>query len=112
MRKLYVLLLLIFCTSFQLNAQWKHTLDNFRTVSNFAECRNYIFAGTEGWGVFRSSYNDDIETERNKDLQSATLPEQKEQLQARISYTDKKIDQIVYQLYELTEEEIKIVEGE
>lgn len=48
----------------------------------------------------------------NKDLQVATLPEQKEQLQARISYTDKKIDQLVYQLYELTEEEIKIVEGE
>ncbi len=48
----------------------------------------------------------------NKDLQSATLPEQKEQLQARISYTDKKIDSLVYQLYGLTEEEIRIVEGE
>ena len=36
----------------------------------------------------------------------------KEQLKARISYTDKKIDQLVYQLYDLTEEEIKIVEGE
>lgn len=48
----------------------------------------------------------------NKDLQAATLPEQKEQLQARISYTDKKIDQLVYQLYELTEAEINIVEGE
>ena len=47
----------------------------------------------------------------NKDLQAATLPEQKEQLKARISYTDKKIDQLVYQLYELTEEEIKIVEN-
>ena len=34
------------------------------------------------------------------------------QLKARISYTDKKIDQLVYQLYELNEEEIKIVEGE
>ncbi|MBX3042721.1 MAG: N-6 DNA methylase [Candidatus Kapabacteria bacterium] len=48
----------------------------------------------------------------NKDLQAATLPEQKEHLQARIKYTDNKIDQLVYQLYELTEEEIKIVEGE
>jgi adenine-specific DNA-methyltransferase len=48
----------------------------------------------------------------NKDLQAATLPEQKEQLQARIKYTDKKIDRLVYQLYQLTDDEIKIVEGE
>ena len=48
----------------------------------------------------------------NKDLQYATLPEQKEQLKARIEYTDKKIDRLVYQLYDLTEDEIKIVEGE
>ena len=48
----------------------------------------------------------------NKDLQAATLPEQKEQIQQRINYTDKKIDQLVYQLYDLTEEEIKVVEGE
>jgi len=48
----------------------------------------------------------------NKDLQTATLPEQKEQIQQRIQYTDKKIDQLVYELYGLTEEEIKVVEGE
>ncbi len=48
----------------------------------------------------------------NKDLQSATLPEQKELIQQRINYTDKQIDKLVYELYELTEEEIKIVEGE
>lgn len=48
----------------------------------------------------------------NKDLQAATLPEQKEHLQARIKYTDKQIDKLVYQLYELSEEEIRIVEGE
>ena len=48
----------------------------------------------------------------NKDMQNVTLPEQKEQLKARIEYTDKKIDRLVYQLYDLTEDEIKIVEGE
>ena len=31
-------------------------------------------------------------------------------LQTQINETDKEIDQLVYQLYELTEEEIKIVE--
>jgi len=48
----------------------------------------------------------------NKDLHNAKLPEQKEQLKARIDYTDKKIDKLVYDLYGLTEEEIRIVEGE
>jgi hypothetical protein len=55
---------------------------------------------------------DDQMLQLNKDLQKVTLPEQKEQLKARIQYTDKKIDRLVYDLYELTEEEIKIVEGE
>ena len=32
-------------------------------------------------------------------------------IQHTISQTDKEIDQLVYKLYELTEEEIKIVEG-
>ena len=48
----------------------------------------------------------------NKDLQAATLPEQKEQLKSKIQYTDQKIDKLVYVLYELTDDEIKIVEGE
>lgn len=33
-------------------------------------------------------------------------------LKAEIDQTDKEIDQMVYELYGLTEEEIKIVEGE
>ena len=33
------------------------------------------------------------------------------ELKARINATDKEIDQMVYQLYGLTDEEIKIVEG-
>ena len=32
--------------------------------------------------------------------------------QRQITATDKQIDQLVYQLYDLTEEEIKIVEGQ
>ncbi len=34
------------------------------------------------------------------------------ELKAEIDKTDKEIDQMVYELYGLTEEEIKIVEGE
>jgi len=41
----------------------------------------------------------------------ATLPNQKEQLKARIGHTDDKINRMVYQLYGLTAEEIGIVEN-
>lgn len=43
--------------------------------------------------------------------QASTLPEQLQQLEQRIAYTDDKINEKVYALYGLTEEEIKIVEG-
>jgi hypothetical protein len=47
----------------------------------------------------------------NKELQSATLPDHREQIKARIDHTDEKINRLVYQLYGLTEEEIRIVEN-
>jgi len=37
--------------------------------------------------------------------------QEKKILQKQIAITDRQIDQLVYQLYDLTEEEIKIVEG-
>jgi len=48
----------------------------------------------------------------HKRLQQARLPEEKTQLQRQIEATDRQIDQLVYELYELTEDEIKIVESE
>jgi adenine-specific DNA-methyltransferase len=47
----------------------------------------------------------------NKEKQQTTLPEKLEQLQHRINHTDDKINKLVYELYDLTEEEIKIVES-
>ncbi|MBN1128791.1 MAG: Eco57I restriction-modification methylase domain-containing protein [Chitinispirillaceae bacterium] len=41
----------------------------------------------------------------------ARTPHEKSLLQRRIDSTDRKIDELVYELYGLTEEEIKIVEG-
>lgn len=37
---------------------------------------------------------------------------EREPIERQIAATDKKIDALVYELYGLTEEEIKIVEGE
>ena len=46
-----------------------------------------------------------------KQLQQAKTESDKDYLQRKCDSIDKQIDQIVYQLYGLTEEEIKIVEG-
>ncbi|HNB54211.1 MAG TPA: TaqI-like C-terminal specificity domain-containing protein, partial [Anaerolineales bacterium] len=47
----------------------------------------------------------------HKQLSAAHTPTEKTMLQRQIATTDKAIDQLVYQLYGLTEEEIAVVEG-
>jgi hypothetical protein len=49
--------------------------------------------------------------ELHKKLSDAKIPEAQTMLQRQIEATDKEIDRLVYELYGLTEEEIKIVEG-
>jgi hypothetical protein len=46
----------------------------------------------------------------NKELQAASLPEKNEQIRQRIEYNEDKINEIVYELYGLTDEEVKIIE--
>ena len=48
----------------------------------------------------------------NKQLQAAKTDHEKTSLQRQIDVTDKQIDQLVYELYGLTDDEIKIVEGQ
>ena len=47
----------------------------------------------------------------HKSLASAQSPHEKERLERQIKSTDGGIDKLVYELYGLTEEEIKIVES-
>ena len=49
--------------------------------------------------------------ELHKRSASARTPQDKEMLERQIESTDEAIDRLVYELYGLTEEEIKIVEG-
>lgn len=46
----------------------------------------------------------------HKNLDAAKTPNEKKMLERQIDATDKQIDKLVYELYDLTEEEIKIVE--
>ncbi|SFE92247.1 Eco57I restriction-modification methylase domain-containing protein [Thermoflexibacter ruber] len=50
--------------------------------------------------------------ELNKRLHKATLPSDIRQLQARIQAAERQIDQLIYQLYELSPEEIKLIDPE
>jgi len=45
-------------------------------------------------------------------LNQPQMPQQKTMLQRQIEFTDRAIDTLVYELYGLTAEEIRIVEGE
>ncbi len=47
----------------------------------------------------------------NEDIKSATLQSKIDQIQSRIDYCEQGINQIVYQLYGLTQEEIAMVEN-
>lgn len=47
----------------------------------------------------------------HKQIQEVHTPHEKTLIQSQIEYTDGQIDELVYKLYDLTEEEIKIVEG-
>ena len=47
----------------------------------------------------------------NEEKVDAKLPSKVSQIESKIDYCENRINEIVYQLYELTEEEIKIVEG-
>ena len=54
--------------------------------------------------------NVDLLLQLNKELQIATVPNQIEQIKSRVEYSEDKINEVVYGLYGLTKEEIKIVE--
>ncbi|GAI83217.1 unnamed protein product, partial [marine sediment metagenome] len=47
----------------------------------------------------------------NKELQKTKLETQRNQLQRAIDYSEKKIDELVYELYGLTKKEIEIIEN-
>jgi hypothetical protein len=47
----------------------------------------------------------------HKNLAAARIPDEKTKIQRLISAADSQIDKLVYKLYNLTEDEIKIVDG-
>jgi len=49
--------------------------------------------------------------ELHKKLAAAKIPDEKTRIQREISATDSQIDKLVYELYDLTKEEIAIVES-
>ena len=63
----------------------------------------------------KNQYNEiikhvDLLLKLNEDLKSEKLQSKIEQIKTRIEHSEEKINQLVYELYELTPEEIKIIE--
>lgn len=59
----------------------------------------------------QGQYNEVLGWDVHKRLAAETVPHVKTVLQRQIEATDRQIDQLVYELYELTAEEIAVVEG-
>lgn len=57
------------------------------------------------------STNVDLLIALNEELKKVKLPSKIEQINRRMEHAEEKINQLVYELYDLTPEEIKIVEG-
>lgn len=53
----------------------------------------------------------DIMLQLNKDLENTNLASQKDQIRGKINHYDTKINELVYQIYKLTKEEIGIMES-
>ena len=53
----------------------------------------------------------DLDPDLHKRLKAAKTPDDKTRLQRQINVTDNKTDQLVYELYGLSEEDISVVEG-
>jgi len=47
----------------------------------------------------------------HKQLPKARTPHEREAVQRQIALTDRQIDELVYELYGLTKDEIRVVEG-
>lgn len=69
-----------------------------------------IIVGTEKNLQQEIIKNVELLLQLNQELYTTNLQTKKEQLQQRIQYADDKINQAVYKLYDLTEEEIQIIE--
>jgi preprotein translocase subunit SecA len=92
-----------------------------RQDKTFPEIRIYELATLP---IKKRNLNSKVEKERNneiikhvdlllslnEELKQTQLPAKTQQIKQRIEHSEEKINQLVYELYELTEEEIKIIE--
>ena len=92
------------------------TKDDFRQTT-LAELRRLPIRSVDFDNANEKKVHDDVVSlvdkmlDLHKQLNKASFDSEKEPVQRQIAATDKKIGELVYKLYGLTEEEIKIVEG-
>jgi hypothetical protein len=82
----------------------------YRLIYQYMEHVPIRFDGTAPEVEHRLAALADAMLALHKRLAAERLPQRREQIQREIDATDRQIDQLVYQLYGLTEDEIRIVE--
>ena len=98
------------------NASSIATKDDFRQTT-LAELRRLPIRTIDFLNPKEKNLHDNLASlveqmlDLQKGLQGKRFDSEREPIKRQIVATDKKIDELVYQLYGLTEEEIKIVEG-
>lgn len=70
----------------------------------------FHFPNLKKYSVEELNKNINKMIELNMQLQNTNTPTERKLLQKQIELTDQKINELVYQLYDLTEEEIRILE--
>jgi hypothetical protein len=108
------------CRVVELIKTFERNIDTYRSQQyNEAQLRREFidpFFEELGWDVTNKAghaqaYKDVIHEESIKIGAAARDPDEPPKLQRQITTTDKQIDKLVYELYNLTEEEISIIEG-
>ena len=87
---------------------------NFGTTKSDEEP---VSSSTRGQYGPESSYDEIVKNvemllKLNNALKTETNATKREQMQGRIAYAEQRINELVYELYDLTPDEIKIVEGQ
>lgn len=88
---------------------------SMKKIDLFPEIQSYLFNSLPIKSLPIEQQTDIIKLvnqllQLNTELQTETLPNRIEQIKQRIEYAEDKINELVYQIYELTEEEIRLIE--
>ena len=90
---------------------WQYKLDNFQTLCKHCHLLAEFFKNEKETKLYENIIkNVELIIKLNIDIKITNLQSDIDQIRYRISYCEDSINKNVYELYELSEEEIKVIE--